>query len=154
VVADLGVPESAFASTDLVVTATAVETAAGVTRRVGSIAEVIDGDDGVRFASLYATEDGRQDGDADGPGSVTGGSEGEGERPRLAPTGRIDRGSSRLVADLVAPGESYADLRTVLAERERTLRTLAERGRTSPAALASAYRDRARGRDAVGVGDE
>ncbi len=128
VVTDLGVQASAFADTDLVVTSAVVETDEGVRRRVRSIAEVID-DDGVRFERLYAPE-----------GATT------------APTGRIERGNSRLVAALADTGESYADLRSTLAARERALARLAERGRTDPDDLAAAYRDRARGWDADTTG--
>ncbi len=127
VVTDLGVQASAFADTDLVVTIAVVETDEGVCRRVRSIAEVVN-DDGVRFERLYASS-----------GETT------------ATTGRIERGNSRLVANLADTGESYADLRSVLAERERTLARLAERGRTDPTSLATAYRDRGRGWDADGA---
>lgn len=124
VVTDLGVAASAFADTDLVVTVAVVETDAGVRRRVRSVAEVVD-DGEVRFEPLFAPVDGT-----------------------TAPTGRIDRGESRLVATLADTRESYADLRATLTEREATLTRLAERGRTDPDDLAAAYRDRARGWDA------
>jgi len=80
VVADLGVPASSFAATDLVVTL--ADTADG--RRVTRVEEVTD--DGA--AALYE--------DAGGG---------------AAPTGRVARGNSRAVADLAAPGETYAGVR-------------------------------------------
>jgi hypothetical protein len=92
VVTDLGVPESSFAATDLIVTLRPPDD--GADRRVAAVEEVIDGDDGVRFAPLFETADGD-----------------------LSATGRIDRGNSRLVADLAAAGESYADVRTELEDR-------------------------------------
>ncbi|WP_276300568.1 ATPase, T2SS/T4P/T4SS family [Halorussus lipolyticus] len=116
VVSDLGVPASSFATTDLVVTLEAVSTPEGKRRRVKAIEEVVDSD---RFENLYAIE-------AD----------------RLAATGRIDRGNSALVAELTEAGESYADAREKLAEREALLAELAETGRTGPKAVGSAYADR------------
>jgi len=117
VVSDLGVPASSFATTDLVVSLEAVSTPGGKRRRVKSIEEV--GGGGDRFDGLYAI-------DSD----------------RLAPTGRIDRGNSALVAALADPDESYADVRDALAERESLLADLAARDRTAPAAVVSAYADR------------
>ncbi len=99
VVSDLGVPASSFGVTDLLVT---VERApAG--RRVRLVEEVVGGDP-PRFEPLF-----ERDGDG------------------LVPTGRVDRGNSRLVATLAAPGESYAAVRERLCERERLLETLAAR---------------------------
>ncbi|WP_135851646.1 ATPase, T2SS/T4P/T4SS family [Halorussus salinus] len=118
VVSDLDVPASSFATTDLVVTLEAVSTPGGKRRRVKAIEEV-GGDDGDRFDALYAI-------DSD----------------RLAPTGRIDRGNSALVAALAAPDESYADARDALADRESLLADLARRDRTAPAEVVSAYADR------------
>jgi type IV secretory pathway ATPase VirB11/archaellum biosynthesis ATPase len=89
VVTDLGVPESAFAATDLV--ATVARTERG--RRVTAIEEVV-GADGVAFAPLYET----------GPAG-------------LESTGRIDRGNSGLVAALGRPDETYADVREALQRR-------------------------------------
>jgi len=132
VVVDLDVPESAFGDTDLVVTVAAVEADDGVRRQVRSVAEVIDGEESVRFEPLYAPATGTTN--ARTTASAT-------------PTGRVERGNSRLVADLTAPDESYADLRAVLDERERTLGQLAERNETAPEDLHSAYRDRARAWD-------
>ncbi len=120
VVTDLGVAASAFADTDFLVTVAVVETDAGVCRRLRSLVEVV-GDDEVQFEPLYAPSD-----------------------ETTAPTGRVERGNSHLVAGLADTGESYADLRSTLAEREQTLTRLAERGRTEPDDLATAYRDRAR----------
>lgn len=89
VVDDLGVTPAAFGATDLVVT---LEVAAGG-RRVSRVEEVTGGDT-PGFEPLYAV--------------------GEEE---LCSTGRIERGNSRLVAELTRPGEAYADVRTALAER-------------------------------------
>ncbi|WP_276281059.1 ATPase, T2SS/T4P/T4SS family [Halorussus caseinilyticus] len=116
VVSDLGVPASSFAATDLVVTLEAVSTPAGKRRRVKSVEEIVDGD---RFESLFRLRD-------DG----------------LAATGRIDRGNSALVAGLGESGDSYADVRAALRERETLLADLAGEGRTSPDAVVSAYADR------------
>jgi len=90
VVEDLGVAPTAFGATDLV-----VALAAGPGgRRVSGVEEVVQS--GERFESLYERRD------------------------RLAPTGRIERGNSRLVAELARPGGSYADVRATLAERAET----------------------------------
>lgn len=99
VVSDLGVPESSFAATDLVVTLEPYAVDGERRRRVTSIEEVVEGADGVRFASLFALE-----------------------RGRLESTGRIDRGNSRVVASLAESGETYAELRSALGARERVLR--------------------------------
>jgi type IV secretory pathway ATPase VirB11/archaellum biosynthesis ATPase len=56
VVTDLGVPESAFADTDLVVTLEAYEEAGSRQRRVSSIEAVRRGADGVAFEPLYDPE--------------------------------------------------------------------------------------------------
>lgn len=112
VVSDLGVPESSFAATDLLVTVAPVETDAGRERRVTAIEEVRRGDDGVYFAPLF---------ELDGAG--------------LVPTGPIERGNSRLLASLARPGETYADVREVLDERAAFLETLAKQGRTDPGSV-------------------
>ncbi|WP_158057579.1 ATPase, T2SS/T4P/T4SS family [Halorussus halophilus] len=114
VVSDLGVPETAFAATDLVVTLEPVEDG----KRVTTIEEVVAPD---RFQSLFESRDGT-----------------------LEPTGRIDRGNSELVADLARSGESYADVRQALESRERLLSTLADEERTSCADVVSAYASRGR----------
>ncbi|WP_435179679.1 ATPase, T2SS/T4P/T4SS family [Halorussus sp. AFM4] len=121
VVSDLGVPASSFAVTDLVVTLEAIPTPEGKRRRVKAVEEVVDGE---RFASLFAV----------GGGDSTATPDDE-----LAATGRIDRGNSRLVADLAEADESYADVREALAERRKLLADLAREGRTSPEAVVSAY---------------
>jgi type IV secretory pathway ATPase VirB11/archaellum biosynthesis ATPase len=102
VVTDLGVPESSFAATDVV-----VSLAAGESRRIVAVDEVRRDADGVHFASLFTDEDGS-----------------------LEPTGAIDRGDSRLVADLATPNESYADVRTRLDDREASLAELVRTGQT------------------------
>ncbi len=108
VVSDLGVPASSFGVTDLVVS---LEQTADGTRRLRAIEEVHDGGTD-RSELLYARS-------AD----------------TLEPTGRIDRGNSRLVDSLRCPDESYAELRAALDERADQLSTLAETGRTSPEAV-------------------
>lgn len=100
VVSDLGVPESSFATTDLIVTLEPYGADGERRRRVASIEEVVEGDDGVRFASLF-----------------------ELEQDQLQSTARIDRGNSRVVASLTNSRETYAELLTALGERERTLRS-------------------------------
>jgi type IV secretory pathway ATPase VirB11/archaellum biosynthesis ATPase len=105
VVADLGVPASSFGVTDLVVS---LEQTADGTRRLRTIEE-IHGGGADRFELLYARPNGT-----------------------LEPTGRIERGNSRLVDSLCRPEESYAEVRTALDERADRLSSLAETGRTSP----------------------
>lgn len=118
VVSDLGVPESSFAATDLVVTLTA-----GETRHVASIEEVRATADGVRFEPLFErTGDG------------------------LVATGTLDRGNSTLVTDLTRPGECYTDLRDLLDDREAQLAELAATGQTRPSDVVAAYDGRARAR--------
>ncbi|APW96801.1 type II secretion protein [Halobiforma lacisalsi AJ5] len=125
VVSDLGVEPSSFGVTDLVVTVQTYRTPTGRTRRLARIEEVLvdAGKEGrqvdVRFEPLYALE-------------------GQDARP----TGRIDRGESRLVDNLAGPGETYADVRAALAARRETLAGLAADGRTSPGDVAEAYADR------------
>lgn len=94
VVADLEVPESSFADTDLVVT---LERGPDGHRRVASIDEVL-GRSAVDFATLFDRR-------------------GEG----LSPTGRIERGNSEVVASLADPAETYAEVRSGLADREASL---------------------------------
>jgi len=131
VVADLGVPESSFAATDLLVTLEAATSGGGTDRRVRSIEEVRrtggdrsstsgpSADGSVEFVPLY---------ERDGNG--------------LAATGRLDRGNSRLVASLAASGERYADLREELAARETWFDGLAATGRTDPESVERARVDR------------
>jgi type IV secretory pathway ATPase VirB11/archaellum biosynthesis ATPase len=116
VVTDLGVPESSFAATDLVVTL-----AAGERRRLESVEEVASAGDGTVFEPLFVPgEDGAE------------------------PTGTVDRGNSRAVAALARPDESYADVRAVLDAREERLDGLARTERTAPAEVARANRRRDR----------
>lgn len=115
VVTDLGVPESAFAATDLLVTLE--------NHRVTRITEVRDARDGIGFEPLYERS-------ADGDGGPTGenaSADGEGA---LSPTGVIDRGNSRLLGGLVDATTSYADLRRRIDDRERTIRDLVAEERT------------------------
>ncbi|WP_254273713.1 ATPase, T2SS/T4P/T4SS family [Haloarcula marina] len=92
-VADLGVPKSAFVATDLVLTL-APPTAAGG-RGVATVEEIVDRGDEVGFEPLYE----RGDGD------------------RATATGRLDRGTSHLVESLATPGESYASVRGEIQRR-------------------------------------
>jgi type IV secretory pathway ATPase VirB11/archaellum biosynthesis ATPase len=103
-VTDLGVPESSFGATDLVVVLSAPPE-----RRVASIEEVRETEEGTAFETLYRRE-------ASG----------------LASTGTIDRGESRLVASLAGPDEAYADVRDAIERRAETLGRLAAHGRTDP----------------------
>jgi len=119
VTSDLGVPESSFAATDLVVSIAVVETPTGRTRRIRAIEEVIPAESGVRFAPLYEL-DGRE----------------------LVSTGRVERGDSHLVAGLARPGESYGQLRATLEDRSTAFERLVDRGRTRPTELRDAYTGR------------
>ena len=114
VVADLGVAPSSFGATDLVVT---LEIAEG-NRRVRLVEEVIGGEDPAFETLFHQTGAG------------------------LESTGRIDRGNSRLVASLAAPGESYADVRDQLAERGRLLAALARRDATDGDAVTASHAQR------------
>ncbi|WP_424000030.1 ATPase, T2SS/T4P/T4SS family [Haloarcula salina] len=91
-VSDLGVPVRSFAATDLVVTL--APPTAGHGRGVASVSEVVARGDGVAFESLY---------ERDGPTATA--------------TGRLERGNSRLVESLSAPGERYADVLTAIERR-------------------------------------
>ncbi|WP_340100824.1 ATPase, T2SS/T4P/T4SS family [Salinibaculum salinum] len=117
VVADLGVPASSFGVTDLVVS---LEQTAEGTRRLRTIEEV-HGGGADHFELLYARPDGPLD-----------------------PTGRIERGNSRLVDSLCRPEESYAEIRTVLDERADRLSSLAATGQTSPAVVDTSALERQR----------
>ncbi|QLH82602.1 ATPase, T2SS/T4P/T4SS family [Halosimplex pelagicum] len=137
VVADLGVPESSFAATDLLVTLEAAESENGTQRRVRAIEEV------------ERTGDGRAGaGDEPGPGGDGGSVEFvslyERDGDGLASTDRVERGNSRLVAALARPGESYADLRAELSARSEWLDGLAATGRTDPETVERARVDRER----------
>ncbi len=94
VVTDLGVPASAFADTDLVATVTARGEGAPTSHQLAGLEEVRPAADGVEFAPLVR----------------------EGER-----TGRLDRGNSAVLAGLAEPGESYADVRSAVADRAAAL---------------------------------
>jgi hypothetical protein len=170
VVEDLGVPTSSFAATDLV-----VSLAAGERRRLDAATEVRRTGAGVAFAPLFDADGvgsgpssfgdcgdespGAGDG-SDGPldwtparsggntavrGPFDGARNGE-ERAVADPTGVVARGNSRLVDDLRAPGESYADVRAALDERASLLAALAGTDRTAPDEVLAAYRSRRQGR--------
>ncbi|WP_146417006.1 ATPase, T2SS/T4P/T4SS family [Haloarcula hispanica] len=94
-VSDLGVPVQSFAATDLVVTLAPPASEHG--RGIASVAEIVSHGDDVSFEMLY-----------------------ERNGPTATATGRLERGSSRLVESLAAPGESYAEVRdTIEARTER-----------------------------------
>jgi type IV secretory pathway ATPase VirB11/archaellum biosynthesis ATPase len=95
-VADLDVPESAFAATDLVVTLDPPTADGG--RGIAAVEEVREHGDGVGFEPLF---------ERDGPTATA--------------TGRIDRGSSHLVQSLSHAGESYAEVREAIADRTAAL---------------------------------
>lgn len=120
VVSDLGVPASSFAATDLVVTLETAGTGAATSRRVGTVEEVLPTEP-VEFAPLFErTDDG------------------------LSPTGRLDRGNSRAVADLTPPDGTYADTLQAIGRRGTFLGDLARTGQTGAAALTAAHIDRER----------
>jgi len=100
-VTDLGVPESSFADTDLLVTVGARETTRGRERRVRRVEEVVRADDGsATFAPLYEAED-----------------------DSLVATERLGGGASAVVADLCEPDESYAETLAAAKARGETLTT-------------------------------
>lgn len=113
VVADLGVPESSFAATDLLVTLAADP------HRVVRIEDVRSTTEGVAFRDLYATEDGA-----------------------LVASGSLERGNSELLATLATPGERYAEVLDAIADRADWVASLAASGRTSPTAVETARRER------------
>lgn len=115
VVSDLGVPETAFAATDLVVTLATRETAEGRVRRVTGIEEVLAVEEGTAFEGLY-----------------------EFDGSDLAPTGRHERGNSRLVAELADGHESYATVVDALESRRQHLAELAD-GRADPGTVLEAH---------------
>jgi type IV secretory pathway ATPase VirB11/archaellum biosynthesis ATPase len=101
VVDDLGVPATSFRVTDAVVT---LERTDDGSRRVSTIEEVADGEP-VAFDTLFHRE-------------------GEG----LAPSGRLDRGNSRLLETVSRPEEAYADVQAALNQRRETLTRRARAG--------------------------
>ena len=119
VVADLDVPESSFAATDLLVTLEAADTPDGTDRRVRRVEELHRTGDGVAFAPLF-----------------------ERTNEGLVSTDRIDRGNSRLLDSLTTPEERYADCRDALTAREAWLTDLVSHGRTGVDAVERARTDR------------
>ncbi|MFC6975575.1 type II/IV secretion system ATPase subunit [Halomicroarcula sp. GCM10025709] len=95
-VTDLGVPESSFAVTDLVVTLG--QSDATGDRFVRRVDEVRDCEAGVTFEPLF-----RRTGDT------------------TEPTGTIDRGNSRLLETLARPSESYAAIRSRIEDRSAAI---------------------------------
>lgn len=77
--------------------------------RVDAVAEVVGRGDEATFSPLF---------------DRTGGG--------LVPSGRIDRGESRLVGGLAAPGESYAAVRDAVRKRADRIRDAAAAGRIAP----------------------
>jgi flagellar protein FlaI len=117
VVTDLGVPASSFCVTDLIVT---LEVTDDGDRRVRQIEEVT-GSECPRFEVLFERTD-----------------------RGLVPTGRIDRGNSRLVAGLTDPDGSYTALRERIAARKRLLEALAKQGGTDGEAVTASHDRRKR----------
>ncbi len=115
VVSDLGVPASSFATTDLIVTLEIAGAGAGRTRRVRAIEEIV-GSDSIAFEPLFDR------------------SEGE-----FAATGRIERGNSRLIADLTRPEETYRETLDAIEARSAWLDDLASAGRTDHGAVSVAH---------------
>jgi len=101
-VSDLGVAESAFAATDLLVTLSPPTADGG--RGIEAVEEVLDRGDGVGFEPLF---------ERDGPTATA--------------TGRLDRGTSRLVEALAGADESYASVHAQIQERTETIRLSADR---------------------------
>ena len=106
-VSDLGVPVRSFAATDLVVTLAPPRSEHG--RGIASVAEIVSHGGDVSFGLLY---------ERDGSTATA--------------TGRLERGNSRLVESLAAPGESYAEvLDTIEARTEQFEESLAVQTRRS-----------------------
>lgn len=116
VIHDLNVPPSSFGATDLVVTVQAYRTGNGRKRRISSIEGVISDDGDIRFEPLYMI---------DGDSAVS--------------TGRIARGESVFIDNITGPDETYADIRSLITEREQTIATLAADGRVAPQEVVTAY---------------
>lgn len=116
VTADLGVPESSFATTDLLVTVESYRTDNGDrSRRVKRITEVV-GSQSVRFEPLFVREDGQ-----------------------LVSTGRIERGNSWLIESITDNKMSYSEAALQVERRSQLLDTLAEQGETAPDLVTTAY---------------
>lgn len=106
---ELGVSEAAFGTTDFVLTTARTDDG----RRAISLEEVRATGSGTELRSLFELNDAGV----------------------LVPTGALDRGESDLLDGLAAPDETYDDVRTVLAERCETLRSLAADGAVRPATV-------------------
>ncbi len=150
VVTDLGVAPSSFAATDLVVTLQSTRVDGERTRRLARIEEVVGDGDEHWFEPLYELgerEPERERGvgtDRGSPCATDGGNDPTIQRPErqpsvtAVPTGRIDRGESRVVERLATPDESYADVRRAIEQRTERLAALAADGRTRPREVAAA----------------
>jgi type IV secretory pathway ATPase VirB11/archaellum biosynthesis ATPase len=139
VVSDLGVPESSFGVTDVLVSVEVHETADGRQRRIRDIEEV------------------RGPKERVGPGDPLGGDRTVSFEPLferagagLTSTGRLGRGNSRLVEALASPEESYADLRAAIDARETWIADLVATDRTAPGQVESARAARSRPDRATG----
>lgn len=115
---DLGVPDTAFAATDLVVTCERVDTNEGQSHRVTNLSEVLGAGADAEASLLQAPP---------------------GESPS---TGRIDRGNSALVASLCQPSETYSDLLDELGARGEWLQSLARDAITAPEAVSRVHAER------------
>lgn len=118
VIEDLGVPQTAFAATDVVVTCERVATGDEQSHRLSSLSEVL-GAGADANASLF-----------------------QAELTDAGSTGRIQRGNSALVASLCNPSETYSDLLDVLETRGDWLESLASDKITGPAAVNRAHAER------------
>lgn len=116
-VAELGVSEAAFGATDFVLTV--ARTAAG--RCATTLEEIRTVEDETEARPLFERTDGE-----------------------LRATGLLDRGESELLDGLSAPGERYGDTLDALDRRSRRLRTLADDGVISPAAIRAEAADSGR----------
>lgn len=108
VVEDLGVSPASFGVTDAVATVEVDESGAEPTHCVASIEEVTTREAPGFEPLIERTGD------------------------ETAPTGRVERGNSRLVDSMAEPKESYSDVLAVLDRRQSRLTDLAATGRTAP----------------------
>lgn len=124
VVSDLGVPASAFASTDLLVMI--------ANHEVDAVCEVQAGNGRAEVGGTLTASDVRFEALFHRSGSG------------LDATGRLDRGNCGLVADLATPGESYAAVVDEIEQRADAIEGLVETNQTRASDVASAVVDRSR----------